>query len=71
MEAEEEAMGAKSGGKQSGESRLGQTTDSEKGQIGNVDIQLGECGKDVMELAFHHQTGSCTEDRWKGERSEV
>ena len=45
-------------GNESGESSLGQTTDREKGQIGDLDIQQEDFIKDVMVLVFHDWAGS-------------
>lgn len=42
----------------SGESSVGQTTDSEKGQIGDLGIQQEDFIEDVMVLVFHDQAGS-------------
>lgn len=64
-------MRLESGGKQSGKSRLGQTTDNVKYQMGDLNVQLKDCSKNVMVTVFHDQAGSCTQAGWKGERLQV
>lgn len=61
--------GVQSGGKQSGEGRLGQTTDSVKGQIGDLDIQQEDFIKGVMVLVLHDQAGRGRD--WRYENDEA